>query len=216
MSPRLPALALAATLAAGLLAPAAVHAQAPAADSATVRAREQQLRLEAAKRRELDEINQQARASREQASRLKGKETKALGQLRRTQREFGLTRRRLRTLQNRRSALGQQLGVTRETLQQTLFTLGQQKAKLARRLRNMYKAGADRELEFLLSTDSFAQLLARWDFVVMVASRIACCSKTSRARRSRSRPPSSSSRQTSVRPATTSSRRRRRTAGSDS
>jgi septal ring factor EnvC (AmiA/AmiB activator) len=153
MSPRLPALALAATLAAGLLAPAAVHAQAPAADSATVRAREQQLRLEAAKRRELEEISQQARESREQASRLKGKETKALGQLRRTQREFGLTRRRLRTLQNRRSALGQQLGVTRETLQQTLFTLGQQKAKLARRLRNMYKAGADRELVMVAEQD---------------------------------------------------------------
>jgi septal ring factor EnvC (AmiA/AmiB activator) len=104
-------------------------------------------------------------------SRLKGKETKALGQLRRTQREFGLTRRRLRTLQNRRSALGQQLGVTRATLQQTLLTLEQQKAKLARRLRNMYKAGVERELEFLLSTDSFAQLLARWDFVVMVAEQ---------------------------------------------
>jgi len=171
MSPRLPALALAAALAAGLLAPAAVHAQLPPADSATARAREQQLRLEAAKRRELEEINQQARESREQASRLQGKETKALGQLRRTQREFDLTRRRLRSLQNRRSALSQQLGVTRETLQQTLLTLEQQKAKLARRLRNMYKAGVERELEFLLSTDSFAQLLARWDFVVMVAEQ---------------------------------------------
>lgn len=171
MSWRLPALALAAALAAWLPAPAAVHAQPAATDSTAGRAREQQLRLEAAKRRELDEINQQARASREQASRLKGKETKALGQLHRTQREFGLTRRRLRTLQNRRNALGQQLGVTRATLEQTLLTLGQQEAKLARRLRNMYKAGVERELEFLLSTDSFAQLLARWDFIVMVAEQ---------------------------------------------
>jgi septal ring factor EnvC (AmiA/AmiB activator) len=177
MSPRRPApalaaaLALAATLALGPLPPAAVHAQLPAADSTARRAREQQLRLEAAKRRELEEINQQARDSRAQASRLQGRETRALGQLRRTQREFNLTHRRLRSLQNRRSALGQQLGVTRETLQQTLLTLEQQKAKLARRLRNMYKAGADRELEFLLSTDSFAQLLARWDFVVMVAEQ---------------------------------------------
>lgn len=171
MSPRLPALALAAALAAGLLPPAAAHAQAPPADSATVRAREQQLRLEAAKRRELEEISQQARESREQATRLKGKETQALGQLRRTQREFDLTRRRLRALQSRRSALDQQLGATRQTLQQTLLSLEQQKAKLARRLRSIYKAGADRELEFLLSTDSFAQLLARWDFIVMVAEQ---------------------------------------------
>ena len=171
MRRRLLALALAATLAVGLPAPAALHAQPPSADSATVRAREQQLRLEAAKRRELEEIRQQARESREQAGRLKGKETRALGQLRRTQREFDLTRRRLRSLQNRRSALGQQLGATRQTLQQTLSALDQQKAKLARRLRDMYKAGAARELEFLLSTDSFARLLARWDFVVMVAEQ---------------------------------------------
>ena len=171
MSPRRPALALAAALAIGLLAPAPAPAQIPAADSATTRAREQQLRLEAAKRRELEEISQQARESRQQASRFKGKEDQALGQLRRTQREFNLTHRRLRSLQNRHNALDQQLGVTRQTLQQTLSALEQQKAKLARRLRNMYKAGAGRELEFLLSTDSFAQLLARWDFVVMVAEQ---------------------------------------------
>jgi len=171
VSPRLPALALAAALAAGALAPAVVRSQAPATDSAAARAREQQMRLEAAKRRELEEISQQARESRAQASRLKGRETQALGQLRRTQRELNLTRRRLRTLQNRRSSLDQQLGVTRQTLQQTLASLAQQKAKLARRLRNIYKAGADRELEFLLSTDSFAQLLARWDYIVMVAEQ---------------------------------------------
>ena len=171
MNPRLPALALAVAFVAALLAPVAARAQLPSPDSAAVRAREQQLRLEAAKRRELEEISQQARESREQASRLKGKETQALGQLRRTQREFDLTRRRLRALQSRRSALDQQLGVTRQTLQQTVLSLEQQKAKLARRLRNIYKAGADRELEFLLSTDSFAQLLARWDFIVMVAEQ---------------------------------------------
>jgi septal ring factor EnvC (AmiA/AmiB activator) len=163
-----PALALAAALAAGALAPAAPRAQLAAQDSGASR---QQLRLEAAKRRELEEISQQARASREQATRLKGKETQALGQLRRTQRELGLTRRRLRSLQNRRQALDQQLGVTRQTLQQTLLSLDQQRARLARRLRSMYKSGADRELEFLLSTRSFAQLLARWDFVVMVAEQ---------------------------------------------
>jgi murein hydrolase activator len=171
MSRRLPALALAAALAAGPSGPAAVRAQPAPADSATLRAREQQLRLEAAKRRELEEISQQARDSREQAGRLKGRENQALGQLRRTQREFDLTRRRLRALQNRRAALGQQLGVARQTLDQTLSALAQQRSKLARRLRNIYKAGGERELEFLLSTDSFAQLLARWDFVVMVAEQ---------------------------------------------
>jgi septal ring factor EnvC (AmiA/AmiB activator) len=171
MTGRLPALALAAALVAGASAPAPAPAQPAASDSATARARQEQMRLEAAKRRELEEISQQARQSREQASRLQGRETQALGQLRRTQRELDLTRRRLRGLQGRRNTLDQQLGVTRQTLSVTLLSLGQQKARLARRLRNIYKAGAGRELEFLLSTNSFAQLLARWDFLVMVAEQ---------------------------------------------
>jgi septal ring factor EnvC (AmiA/AmiB activator) len=159
--------ALAVALAAGLLAPAVARAQPAPSDSA----RQQQLRLEAAKRREFEEVSQQARVSREQASRLKGRETQALGQLRRTQRELDLARRRLRQLRGRRRSLDQQLGVTRQTLEVTQGSLAQQKARLARRLRSMYKTGADRELEFLLSTRSFAQLLARWDFVVMVAEQ---------------------------------------------
>jgi len=163
-------LALAVALLAGLPLPAA-RAQVAPADSAAVRAREEQLRLEAAKRRELEEVNQQARASREQATRLRGHETKALGQLRGTQRELTLTRRRLRQLQTRRHTLDRQLGATRQTLEQTRASLERQKARLARRLRAMYKSGADRELEFLLSTRSFAQLLARWDFLVMVAEQ---------------------------------------------
>ncbi len=168
MRARLPALALAAAL--GLLAPAARPQVAPS-DSAATHRREEQLRLEAAKRRELEEINQQARQNREQASRLRGKENQALGQLRRTERELNLTRRRLRNLVHHRVSLDRQLAVTRTTLQQTQTSLELQKARLARRLRNMYKAGADRELEFLLSTRSFAQLLARWDFLVMVAEQ---------------------------------------------
>ncbi len=163
-------LALAVALLAGLPL-AAARAQVAPADSAAVRQREEQLRLEAAKRRELEEVNQQARASREQATRLRGHETKALGQLRGTQRELTLTRRRLRQLQTRRHSLDQQLGVTRQTLEQTRASLERQKARLARRLRAMFKSGADRELEFLLSTRSFAQLLARWDFLVMVAEQ---------------------------------------------
>ena len=35
----------------------------------------------------------------------------------------------------------------------------------------MYKFGPARELEFLLSTESFAQLLARWDYLVLVAEQ---------------------------------------------
>jgi len=168
MTHRLFRLALVAALLAASPPPAA---RAQAADSAAVRQRDQELRLEAAKRRELEEVSQQARASREQARRLQGRETQALGQLRGTQRDLDRTRRRLRQLQTRRNTLDRQLGTARQTLEQTRASLERQKGRLARRLRAMYKSGTDRELEFLLSTRSFAQLLARWDFLVMLAEQ---------------------------------------------
>ena len=127
--------------------------------------------LETVKRRELDELNRQAREKREAARALKGQETQALTQLRRTESELTATRRRLRALDQRRRNLDQQLEITRVDLERNSQSLGQQRARLARRLRNLYKFGAARELEFLLSTNSFGQLLARWDFLVMVAEQ---------------------------------------------
>jgi septal ring factor EnvC (AmiA/AmiB activator) len=125
--------------------------------------------LEAAKRQELEEINRRARESRQRAQQLKGRESQELVRLRRTERDLNSTRRRLRALQNRRQQIDQQLEVTRVDLQRSLLALERQRQLLARRLRTLYKQGAGRELEFLLSTQSFAQLLQRWDFLVMVA-----------------------------------------------
>src|SRR5439155_19823438 len=98
-------------------------------------------------------------------------EQKELVQLHRTERELNTTRKRLQALQHRRGSLGRALEVTRSNLDRSIVSLAQQKAKLARRLRNLYKYGTGRELEFLLSTHSFAELLSRWDFLVMVAEQ---------------------------------------------
>ena len=127
--------------------------------------------LEAAKRAELERIQQQAREHRETASKLRGQEQKELVQLHRTERELNTTRKRLQALQQRRGSLDRALQVTRSNLDRSIASLAQQKAKLARRLRNLYKYGTGRELEFLLSTRSFAELLSRWDFLVMVAEQ---------------------------------------------
>lgn len=127
--------------------------------------------LEAAKRAELERVQQQAREHRAAASRLRGQEQKELVQLRRTERELNTTRKRLQGLQQRRGTLDRQLVVTRVNFDRSVASLAQQKAKLARRLRSLYKYGAGRELEFLLSTRSFAELLSRWDFLVMVAEQ---------------------------------------------
>jgi septal ring factor EnvC (AmiA/AmiB activator) len=149
---RLPALVLLAALA----LPAAGRAQ----DS-----------LEIAKQRELEETKRQARETREIAKTLKGQETQALGQLKRTDRELSLTRNRLRTLMRKRQNLGQQLELTRTDLQHSVQSLSGARERLRHRLRNIYKHGPARALEVLLSQQSFAQLLARWDFLLMVAEQ---------------------------------------------
>ena len=127
--------------------------------------------LESAKRAELDRIQRQVQENRKAAERLRGQEKKELVKLRRAERELNATRKRLRTLQSRTSTLDRELDVTKANLGRSVASLGSQRQKLARRLRNVYKFGAGRELEFLLSTRSFAQLLTRWDFLVMVAEQ---------------------------------------------
>lgn len=173
---RLPLLALAAMLAVPLDAalPPPFEPAARAQDSLeAARAREaeeaKRRALEDTKRKELEDINRRARESRERAQQLKGRESQELVKLRRTERDLGSTRRRLRGLQNRRRRLDEQLEVAQVSLQRSILSLEQQRQRLSRRLRTLYKQGAGRELEFLLSTQSFAQLLQRWDFLVMVA-----------------------------------------------
>ena len=124
-----------------------------------------------AKRRELESIQRQARENRAAAKALQGSETQALGQLKRTDRELRGTRARLQNLARRRKNLGQQLELTRSDLQLSIQSLGGARDRLRRRLRSLYKMGPARELEVMLSNQSFAQLLARWDFLLMVAEQ---------------------------------------------
>lgn len=127
--------------------------------------------IETAKRRELEQLTRQAREKREAAGRLKGQETRALGELKRTERELNSTRKRLRGLQQRRNRLDEQLEVTRANLDRSIETLETQRVRLRRRLRALYKVGPARDLEYLLSTRSFADLMTRWDFLNMVAQQ---------------------------------------------
>lgn len=131
----------------------------------------QQDSVEQAQRRELERVRREAAEHRAAAQRLKGQENQAMGQLRRTERELNQTRKRLRTLQDKHQRLDVNLQHTREDLDRSIGALQRQRDRLGARLRSIYKYGSARELEFLLSTSSFAQLLARWDFVVMVAEQ---------------------------------------------
>jgi len=125
----------------------------------------------AAARARAEAMERQARATREEALRLRTRENQTLGQLKRTDRALTATRKRLANLRHRRQRLDLQLDATRMDLQRNLQMLGDQRTRLAQRLRAMYKYGPAREMEFLLSTQSFANLLARWDYLVMVAEQ---------------------------------------------
>jgi len=139
--------------------------------------------LEMVKRRELERIRREAQESREQATRLKGRETQEVGKLRRTERDLNRTRRRLRDLRVREQRLDTQLEATRADLQNNIQTLVQRRDRLRTRLRHLYMYGPVREFELLLSSQSFGQLLARWDFLLMVAEQDRVLMEDVRARK---------------------------------
>lgn len=122
-------------------------------------------------RQQLEALRKKAQENREAAAGLRKQENSVVRQLRRTDRDLTATRRRLRDLKVRAQHLDSQLDVTRLDLDRNLAKLADQRAALRQRLRSMYKFGPARELEFLLSTESFAQLLARWDYLVMLAEQ---------------------------------------------
>lgn len=124
-----------------------------------------------ARRREIDTKQREARENRARARELRGRETRAVGELRQTDRALRGSRARLQNLARRRKNLGQQLEMTRTDLQLSIQSLGGARERLRRRLRSIYKMGPARELEVMLSQQSFAQLMARWDFLLMVAEQ---------------------------------------------
>lgn len=151
-------IALALPLAAGVapLLVATARAQATEAD-------------ENQQRRELESVRRQAAEKRKRAQELKVREGRAIKDLRTTERQLTTTRKNVKQLTTRELELERQLEATRLDLERSRARLGDQRSRLATRLRNVYKYGRARELEFFLSAQSFAQLLARMDFLTRVA-----------------------------------------------
>ena len=136
----------------------AAHAQAAAADPD-----------EDQQRKQLEDIRRQAAEKRKRAQELKAREGKVLKELRTTERQLSTTKTNIKQLSARETKLQQQLESTRADLARSRSQLSDQRGLLSTRLRNLYKYGRARELEFFLSAKSFAQLLARWDFLIRVA-----------------------------------------------
>jgi septal ring factor EnvC (AmiA/AmiB activator) len=127
------------------------------------------IRDEDQQQKELERIRAQAAEKRRRAQELKVKEGKVLKELRATEARLRTTKTNIGALNKREQQLTKQLGDVRLELDRSRAALSDQRSKLSLRLRRLYMFGRARELEFFLSSNSFAELLTRWDFLTRVA-----------------------------------------------
>jgi septal ring factor EnvC (AmiA/AmiB activator) len=120
-------------------------------------------------KRELESLRQQLQERRETSKRLHGQEKDLLGQLRETEKNLQLTVTYLKALERRRKAVEADLGDATSELARTAVELDGDRRRLAWRLREMYKRGRSRDLEFVLSARSFGDLVARTYYLARIA-----------------------------------------------
>ncbi len=120
-------------------------------------------------KKELEATRKDLEAKRKTAKQLLGKEQTAVKDLRRVDKEINVTEKYVKKLTRTEGNLDRQLTVTTGEVHKAREALSLQRDLLAWRLREIYKYGRTRSLEFLLSSESFAQLLVRYRYLAMVA-----------------------------------------------
>ncbi len=149
----LPRRAAVALLVAGLLAAAM-----------PVRAQEDQ-------KNKLQSIQQEAQKKRDAAQKLQKQEKNVLHQLRQTEINLSNARRQVQRYTERETKLSREIGVVERDLSHTRSARTMTQGQLARRLKSAYHFRRDHELEFLLSSRSFADLDLRLRWVGLIAGR---------------------------------------------
>ena len=149
--------------------PLLAFAQSAPDSAATVREQAQADGEIEAQRRELDALKEELDQRRAKSQELKGKEKNLLGQLRETEKNLQLTMRYLNALQKRERALQGDLGDATSELARTAVQLESERRRLAWRLREIYKRGSAWELEQVLSSRSFGELVSRTYYLARIA-----------------------------------------------
>ncbi len=124
-----------------------------------------------AQRVRLERLQEQIRERRAEADRLGLREQSVLGELREVERELGVTRQLLETLEEEIAAREREIGRLTRELARALDRLTVQRQVLARRLRSIYKLGRFGTLEFLLRSESFADALGRYEYLRLIAEQ---------------------------------------------
>jgi len=119
--------------------------------------------------KELEQTRKQLEQKRRRASQLAGKEKTAFRELKRTEEELRLTENYVQKLTKREGMVDRELTATMDEVSRAREALRLQTELLAWRLREIYKYGRTSSLEFLISSESFAQLLTRFRYLSLVA-----------------------------------------------
>jgi murein hydrolase activator len=122
-----------------------------------------------AQKKELESLRQELEKRRVISQQLKGRERNILGDLRDTEKNLQLTLRYLAALERRRRAVAGDLGQTTSELGRTAIQLEADRRRLAWRLREIYKRGRSRDIEYILSARSFGDLVTRTYYLARVA-----------------------------------------------
>lgn len=122
-----------------------------------------------AQKRELESLGRELEERRQKSQQLKGRERNLLGDLKETEVRLSLTLRYLAALEKRRRSVQENLGDATSELARTAVQLEGERRRLAWRIREIYKRGRIRDIEFLLSARSFPDLMNRTYYLAKIA-----------------------------------------------
>ena len=163
------ALFLAIPCAAQTVAPAAATpAPAARADSTRPAPDETQTEIENQKK-ELEALGKELADRRAKSQLLRGRERNVLSELKEKEVQLSLTIRYLAALERRRRIVSSDLGSATTELAKTSVQLDTDRKRLSWRLREIYKRGRSRDIEYVLSARTFPDLVNRTYFLAKIA-----------------------------------------------
>ena len=120
-------------------------------------------------KKELESLGRELEERRAKSQQLRGRERNLLGELKEKEVQLSLTIRYLAALERRRKIVSSDLGDATTELARTAVELEGDRRRLSWRLREIYKRGRSRDIEYLLSARTFPDLVNRTYFLAKVA-----------------------------------------------
>jgi septal ring factor EnvC (AmiA/AmiB activator) len=124
-----------------------------------------------AQRRELESLKKELEQRKRRSQELRGKEKDVRSELKDLNAQLALTEKYLKALERRRRTVSSNLGDATSELSRTSTQLSTEQRRLAWRLREIYKRGRSRDLEYILSARSFADLVSRTYYLARIAQQ---------------------------------------------